>query len=84
MHQIYYYIFIPDNILQLDLIYHLNSTDELFLLHVDMCNIQPDVAKFCRRLAHLSEYISGFIYASFMREHRTDAIRSPNILRIGS
>lgn len=63
---------------------HLNSTDELFLLHVDMCNIQPDVAEFRRCLAHLSKYISGFVYATLMREYRTDAIRCPDVLRVVS
>lgn len=66
------------------IIYHLNSADELFLLHVNVRNIQPDIAKFCRCFAHLSKYISSLVNATLMREYRANTICSPDVFRIVS
>lgn len=66
------------------IIYHLNSANELFLLHVDVRDIQPDIAEFCRCFAHLSKYISSLVYTTLMREYRANTIRSPDIFRIVS
>lgn len=64
--------------------YHLNRANELFLLHINVRDVQPDIAKLRCRLAHLSKYISSLVHATFVREHRADTVRSPNILRIVS
>lgn len=39
--------------------HHLHRTDVLLLLHVDVCQVKPDVADLCRRLSHLGEDVPG-------------------------
>lgn len=61
---------------------HLNAAHVLLLLHIDVRNVQPDIAKVRGRLSNLSENIPSLVDAALVRQHRPDAVRRPNVLRI--
>lgn len=63
---------------------HLNGTDVLFLLDINVRDVQPDVAKIGGRLPDLGKDISRLVYTSLVRQHSPDPVRCPNILRVVS
>uniref|UniRef100_A0AAG5CPI8 Uncharacterized protein n=1 Tax=Anopheles atroparvus TaxID=41427 RepID=A0AAG5CPI8_ANOAO len=61
---------------------HLDRADVLLLLHVDVRDVDPHVAKVGRRLAHLGEDIARLDDAPLVRQHRADPVRRPDVLRV--
>lgn len=62
---------------------HLNGADILFLLHVNVGNVQPHIAEIGCGLTHLSEYIAGFIDAAFVCQNGSNAVGCPDVLGVG-
>lgn len=44
--------------------HHLYSIEVLFLFHVNMRNVHPNVREVSCSLAHLGEYIASLVYAA--------------------
>ena len=46
---------------------HLNGGDHLFLLHIDVGDVEPNVAEISRRLANLGEDVASLRHVSFVK-----------------
>ena len=51
--------------------HHLNGTDVLGLLHVDVGQVEPDVWQLSCCLTHLSEHITSFTIVALVGQHRS-------------
>lgn len=51
--------------------YHLHSADVLLLLHVDVSQIQPDVADVRSGLPHLRKHVAGITEVAFVGKDGT-------------
>lgn len=51
--------------------YHLHSADVLLLLHVDVSQIQPDVADVRGGLSHLRKHVAGIAEVAFVGQDGT-------------
>jgi hypothetical protein len=51
--------------------HHLYGTDVLFLFHIDVCYVQPNITELCRCFTDLGKYVTSFIHAALMGKHST-------------
>ena len=54
----------------------------LLLFDIDVCNVEPDVAKVGRGFAHLGKDDSGVTDVAFVSQHSTDAVGSPYVFGV--
>ena len=50
------------------------------LFHIDVCDVEPDVAEFRRGLSDFGEDDSGLVGVALVRQHAADAVRGPDVL----
>lgn len=62
--------------------YHLDSTDKLLLLHVNMGDIQPNITEIRSCLTDLSKYITSLINTPLVCQYTPNTVCSPNIFGI--
>ena len=58
---------------------HLDGGDHLFLFDVNVGDVEPDVAKVRRGLAHLSEDVPGLGDVSLLGQNGADPVGRPNV-----
>jgi hypothetical protein len=51
--------------------HHLDGTDILFLLHIDVCDVKPHITEISRGLTDLSKYVPSLVHAALMSQHST-------------
>ena len=49
--------------------HHLHGSHILLLLHVDVGNVEPDVAEVGRGLAHLGKHVTRLVDAALVGQH---------------
>lgn len=54
--------------------HHLHSADVLLLLHIDVCQIEPDITDLCCGFSDLSKDVSRLSEITFMCQHSTCVI----------
>ena len=50
------------------------------LFHIDVCDVEPDVAEFRRGLSDFGEDDSGLVGVALVCQHAADAVRGPDVL----